>query len=195
VCISKPTWWTALFVLQINWKGIETLRTTNIENMEEAHHLFQHSPSHSVTTASVLNSGSIAQKYRKAIEEKVMNKAHNPEEWFRKTPRNEQLMILLDSFQVLWFQAISGSTLETIWDSLYQTLIGSNIWQSSGTLCRQNSEFHRWLMQRLPGTWKLTCSRAWTSASEDFYFALYKCAHYYYYYYYYLTIPCYSRWP
>jgi len=48
--------------------------------MEEAHHLFEHSPSHSVTTASVLNSGSIAQKYRKAIEEKVMNKAHKPEE-------------------------------------------------------------------------------------------------------------------
>jgi len=44
-------------------------------------------------------------------------------------------------------------------------------------------KLHRWLLQRMPGTWKLTCSRAWTSASEDFYFSLYKCAHYYYYYY------------
>ena len=29
-------------------------------------------------------------------------------------------------------------------------------------------KLHRWLLQRMPGTWKLTCSRAWTSASEDF---------------------------
>jgi len=40
------------------------------------------------------------------------------------------------------------------------------------------AELHRWLLQHLSGTWKLTCSGAWTNASEDFCFALYKCAHY-----------------
>jgi len=29
------------------------------------------------------------------------------------------------------------------------------------------------------GTSKLTCFRAWTSVSEDFYFVVYKAAHYY----------------
>jgi len=55
-------------------------------------------------------------------------------------------------------------------------------WVPTFVSLKDDYEFPRWLLQRLPGTWKLTYSRAWTSASEAFYFALYKCAHHHYYY-------------
>jgi len=87
----------------------------------------------------------------------------------------------------IWDLLMPGSLLSVEQEQYSAPETSQSPAQSFGTLCRQNSEFHRRLLQRLPSTWKLTRFRARTSASDDFYFALYKHDHYYYY------IPRYSR--